>query len=73
MIPEQNPAKKIWQEPQLQIISQNNVTGGGPNNAYYEKDVKSSSPYNVAGFQYRFKFNGGGSGLAHHKISYYHS
>jgi len=73
MLPEEKSAKKTWHKPELQLISQNNVLGGGTNVKYYEKSIQSSLPSNIAGYQYVFKFNGGGSGLAHHKKTYYHS
>lgn len=44
---------------------------GGTHAGYYEKSIQSSFPSNIGSFQYVFKFNGGGSGLAHHKKTYY--
>jgi len=72
MIPEEKSTKKTWEKPELQLISQNNVTGGAQT-GYHEGDIKSSKATPIAGFQYIFYFNGGGSGLAHHKKSFYYS
>lgn len=69
----ENSTKKKWQKPEIIFISGDNVNGGGTNVKYYEKSIQSSFPSNIAGYQYVVRFKGGGSGLAHHRKTFYHS
>lgn len=69
----ENSTKKRWQKPEIILLSQGYVNGGGTNTVYHEKSIQSSFASNIAGFQYVFKFKGGGSGLAHHTKNFYHS
>lgn len=64
--------KKIWKLPELTLISQNHVTGGASNH-YHENSISSSHTTNVGGYQFFFKFNGGGSGFGHHSKHFYYS
>ena len=68
----ENPMKRPWQKPELCLISPGEIKGGGQT-GYHEHSIKSSKATNIAGFQYIFYFNGGGSGLAHHRKGFYYS